>query len=203
MSLIHCNLRVLMAERGLNIQKVKDQTTLSRTTISNLYNNLGSGIQFGTLLELCELLKCQPGDLLTYIEVVPNFEVLGEEPAKLIEEDTHAIDEDGNEYSYVSSVKTDLDFRCLLRYEGHKYDFTFKVEVKYRIDDNQHLDQMDLGTSPDFEDSLNDLKLPPYVVDHIDEELCNFLMDWGYEYLYGNKIEGMTHHFINRYTLPR
>ena len=75
--------------------------------------------------------------------------------------------------------------------------------MKYRIDDNQHLDQVDIGTSPDFEDSLNGLKLPPHVVDHIDEELCNFLTDWGYEYLYGNKIEGMTGMFINRYTLPR
>ena len=203
MSLIHCNLRVLMAERGLNIQKVKDQTTLSRTTISNLYNNFGSGIQFGTLLELCELLKCQPGDLLTYIEVVPNFEVLSEKPELLIEEDTHTVDEDGNGYDYVSSIKTDLNLYCLLRYEGRKYDFTFKVEVKYGIDENKHVNKLDLGTSADFEDSLNGLKLPPHVIDHIDEELCNFLIDWGHDYFSGEEIEGITHMTINRQTLQR
>ncbi|WP_449623197.1 helix-turn-helix domain-containing protein, partial [Robertmurraya sp. Marseille-Q9965] len=49
MGIIHCNLRVLMAEKNLNIQKVKDNTSFSRTTISNLYNNYGSGVHYDTL----------------------------------------------------------------------------------------------------------------------------------------------------------
>lgn len=63
MSLIHCNLRVLMAERGLNIQKIKDNTTLSRSTISKLVNNSGYGVQFDTVRQLCELLRCSVSDL--------------------------------------------------------------------------------------------------------------------------------------------
>lgn len=57
-----------MAERELNIQNVKDQTTLSRTTISNLVNNYSKGIQFDTLAQLCTLLNCTPGDLFSYRE---------------------------------------------------------------------------------------------------------------------------------------
>ncbi|MCC2249101.1 helix-turn-helix transcriptional regulator [Virgibacillus sp. AGTR] len=68
MSSVHCNLRVLMAERQLNIQQIKDKTTLSRTTISNLYNNKGAGVRFSTISQLCKLLNCQPGDLFRYQE---------------------------------------------------------------------------------------------------------------------------------------
>lgn len=57
-----------MAERGLDIQNVKYQTTLSRTTISSLINNNSAGIRFDTMLELCTLLKCTPGELFSVRE---------------------------------------------------------------------------------------------------------------------------------------
>lgn len=66
MSKIECNLRVLMAERKLNIQNLKDLTTLSRTTISNLFNNNAVGVRYETLVQLCDALNCTPGDLFSY-----------------------------------------------------------------------------------------------------------------------------------------
>lgn len=200
MSLIHCNLRVLMAERGLNIQKVKDQTTLSRTTISNLYNNLGSGIQFGTLLELCELLKCKPGDLLSYIEIVPNFEVMTEKPEFLVEKDTHIVDDDGNGHEYISSIKTDLKFYCLLKYEGFTCDFIFNVEVRYGIDNEKNINNLDVGISPDFDYTLSNLKMPPHVEGYVNDKLDDFLLDWVSSYFY-EEIDGATNMFIDHHTL--
>ena len=69
MGIIYSNLRVLMAERGFNIQKVKDNTSLSRTTISNLVNNNVNGVQFDTLVQLCELLDCSVGDIIKYSKI--------------------------------------------------------------------------------------------------------------------------------------
>ena len=201
MGLIHCNLRVLMAERGLNIQKVKDRTSLSRTTISNLYNNFGSGIQYGTLLELCELLKCQPGDLLTYIEIDPEFEVLTKNPDVTMEEDTYIADEEGNGYTFVSSIQTSLDISCKLKYEGNTYEFSFPVEVKYGIDEKKEMIHFTSGVSPIFDYKLYDLNLIPHAESYMYDSLDDFLMVWAHDFFYGNEIEGMSTVTMERYTL--
>lgn len=193
MGLIHCNLRVLMAERGLNIQNVKDKTTLSRTTISNLFNNLGAGIQYGTMVELCELLKCQPGDLFTYIEIKPNFEVLTKKTDIVIEKSGEIIDKEDSRYNYVESIITDLDMYCLLRYEGRNYDFTFNTTVLYGIDADKNIHTLRVFTSSEYEDNQNELKLPVHVIDFVDEVLHSFLTNWGHDFFYGNEIEGITH----------
>lgn len=189
-----------MAERGLNIQNVKDKTTLSRTTISNLYNNIGSGIQFGTLRELCELLKCQPGDLLTYIEIDPNFKALTEDPEISIEKST-SIDEDGNSHEYTSSIKTKIKCNCSLKYEGTSNEFIFFVEVKFGLDENKEIDNMDIGISPHFEFTLSHLKMPPYAEGYMKDKLEYFLIDWAYNSAYSSEIEGTTAMLLNYYLL--
>lgn len=205
MSLIHCNLRVLMAERGLNIQKVKDQTTLSRTTISNLYNNIGSGIQFGTLRELCELLKCQPGDLFTYVDFSQELEVLTEKPYVTMEEDTHVVDDEGNGYDYVSSIKTELNIRCKLKYEGNIQEFNFQLEVKYGINEKKEINSLDVGISPKYDFTFNKLLLPSHIENFVEvsaqDKLDEFLINWGYHSYYGKEIEGTTNIRINHYML--
>lgn len=67
--IIYSNLRVKMAERGLNIKAVQEKTKLSRTTISNLYNGYSDGIKFHTLETLCELFNCTPNELLQILEI--------------------------------------------------------------------------------------------------------------------------------------
>lgn len=63
--MIEIRLRVLMAERKMNIQDVADRTGLSRTTISALYNESAKGIQFKTLRSLCELFDVSPDQIIT------------------------------------------------------------------------------------------------------------------------------------------
>lgn len=58
------NLRILMAKHKLNIKDVHEQTKLSRTTISKLYNEESTTIAFETIYKLCQLFDCDVKDLL-------------------------------------------------------------------------------------------------------------------------------------------
>ena len=63
---INCNLSTLMGANRLTIQNVFDATGLSRRTISELYHDKVTRIDYGTLNKLCEFLKCDLPDLLKY-----------------------------------------------------------------------------------------------------------------------------------------
>lgn len=65
--MIKCNLSKLMGMYKMNIQDVRDETGLNRNTISNLYHENATRIDFETINRLCYLFKCQPGDLLEWV----------------------------------------------------------------------------------------------------------------------------------------
>lgn len=71
--MIKCNLPVLLAERGLKITKVSNDTGISRTTLTALNNNHSQGIQFDTLNKICNYLKINPGELFLYVPFDINF----------------------------------------------------------------------------------------------------------------------------------
>lgn len=60
---IHCTLSTLMGKHRLSIQDVHEKTGLSRNTISNLYNDKASRIDYDTAAKLCELFDCNMNDL--------------------------------------------------------------------------------------------------------------------------------------------
>lgn len=61
------NLRVLMAQKKMNIKDVSEATGLSRKSISKLYHETSIQITFDVIERLCNLFECEPGELL-YIE---------------------------------------------------------------------------------------------------------------------------------------
>ncbi|OON95741.1 MAG: Cro/Cl family transcriptional regulator [Epulopiscium sp. Nele67-Bin005] len=65
---LNCNLSTLMGKSRLTIQSVHEQTKLSRTTISNLYSNKSTRIDFETIEKLCALFDCKIEELLTFDE---------------------------------------------------------------------------------------------------------------------------------------
>ena len=67
--MIKCNLSKLMGIHKMTIQDVHEKTGLNRNTISNLYHEKVSRVDFETLDKLCKLFGCQagPNDLLEYI----------------------------------------------------------------------------------------------------------------------------------------
>lgn len=55
--------RVILAEKELTITDVSKATGISRTTLNSLFYKRAKGIQFQTLLILCEFLNCNVGEL--------------------------------------------------------------------------------------------------------------------------------------------
>lgn len=61
---IHNNLSTLIRSRRYTIKDVHEKTGLSRNTISNLYNDKATRIDFETIFKLCLLFECGIEDLL-------------------------------------------------------------------------------------------------------------------------------------------
>lgn len=62
--MIEIKLSRVMGEQRKSIQKVADETGLSRSTLSCLYNNKVTRVDLNTLDKLCECLDCNPGDII-------------------------------------------------------------------------------------------------------------------------------------------
>ncbi len=60
------NLDVVMAKRKISLNELSDRVGITVTNLSNLKTGKVRSIRFSTLAELCEVLNCQPGDLLEY-----------------------------------------------------------------------------------------------------------------------------------------
>ena len=71
--MIRCNLSVLLAERGIKITRVHQDTKISRTTLTALTTNKSKGIQLDTLNTLCSYLKTTPEQLISYYPL--DFEI--------------------------------------------------------------------------------------------------------------------------------
>ena len=60
---VYCNLSTLMGMKRYSIQDVHKLTGLSRSTVSNLYNDKATRIDYDTLEKLCALFNCTASDL--------------------------------------------------------------------------------------------------------------------------------------------
>ena len=65
---IKSRLSILMGEKRYNMQDVFERTGISRNSISNLYHERSSRIDFETLSRLCDLFDCQPSDILLNVK---------------------------------------------------------------------------------------------------------------------------------------
>jgi putative transcriptional regulator len=64
--MIRCNLSILMGRDKLNIADVNRATGLNRTTIAALYRETAHRVDLDAIEKLCELFKCDVGDLFEY-----------------------------------------------------------------------------------------------------------------------------------------
>lgn len=62
------NLDVMLAKRKMSMNELSERVGITLANLSVLKNNKGKAIRFSTLEALCEVLECQPGDILEYIE---------------------------------------------------------------------------------------------------------------------------------------
>jgi putative transcriptional regulator len=63
---IAIHLDKLLADRGMTLTELSDRVGVSVVNLSILKNGRARAIRFSTLTRLCEVLDCQPGDLLSY-----------------------------------------------------------------------------------------------------------------------------------------
>ena len=62
------NLRVLMAQKGIrSMVELERLSGVSRQVLDRLDKNKSTRLDFATVVTLCDLLDCEPGDLL-YID---------------------------------------------------------------------------------------------------------------------------------------
>ena len=56
----------LLEERGMTLTELADQVGVTLVNLSVLKNDRAKAIRFSTLEALCDVLDCQPGDLMSY-----------------------------------------------------------------------------------------------------------------------------------------
>ena len=64
--MIIVNLDVMMAKRKMSLNELSERTGITTTNLSILKTNKAKAIRFSTLEAICEVLDCQPSDLLEY-----------------------------------------------------------------------------------------------------------------------------------------
>lgn len=64
--MIIVNLDVVMAKRKMSLNELSEKTGITPANLSILKNNKAKAIRFSTLEAICEVLKCQPSDILEY-----------------------------------------------------------------------------------------------------------------------------------------
>lgn len=60
------NLDIMMAKRKISLNELSAKVGITVANLSVLKTGKGKAIRFSTLELLCEVLDCQPGDLLEY-----------------------------------------------------------------------------------------------------------------------------------------
>ncbi|MBQ8010818.1 MAG: helix-turn-helix transcriptional regulator [Oscillospiraceae bacterium] len=57
----------MMADRKISVNELAEKLDMSNVNVSNLKTGKMKGIRFETLNAICDVLDCQPGDLLEFV----------------------------------------------------------------------------------------------------------------------------------------
>ena len=66
--MIVVNLDVMMAKRKISSNELAEIIEITPANLSILKTGKAKAIRFSTLEKLCSALKCQPGDILEFVE---------------------------------------------------------------------------------------------------------------------------------------
>ncbi|MCR5544338.1 MAG: helix-turn-helix transcriptional regulator [Eubacterium sp.] len=64
--MIIVNLDVMLAKRKMKVSDLADKVGITLANISILKNGKAKAVRFETLDKICEVLECQPGDILEH-----------------------------------------------------------------------------------------------------------------------------------------
>lgn len=60
------NLDVMMAKRKMSLNTLSERVNITLSNLSILKQGKAKAVRFSTLEAICEVLDCQPGDILEY-----------------------------------------------------------------------------------------------------------------------------------------
>jgi len=66
MKKIIINLDVVLAKRKMSLTELSQKVGITISNLSILKNGKAKAIRFSTLESICDVLECQPGDILMY-----------------------------------------------------------------------------------------------------------------------------------------
>ena len=74
------NLDVMLARRKMRSRELAERVGITEQNISLLKSGKVRGVRFDTLGAICEVLQCQPGDILEYRpgDAAPSDEEIGD-----------------------------------------------------------------------------------------------------------------------------
>lgn len=62
------NLDVMMAKRKMSLSDLAEKVDITLSNLSILKTGKAKAIRFSTLEKICEVLNCQPADILEYVQ---------------------------------------------------------------------------------------------------------------------------------------
>lgn len=66
--MIKVNLDMMLSKREMTSKKLAEEIGITQANLSILKTGKARGIRFETLDKICQVLDCQPGDILEYEE---------------------------------------------------------------------------------------------------------------------------------------
>lgn len=60
------NLDVMLAKRKMSVTELSEKVDITMANLSILKTGKAKAIRFSTLEKICEVLQCQPGDIIAY-----------------------------------------------------------------------------------------------------------------------------------------
>ena len=60
-----CHLDRLLAQRGMTLVQLAERVGVTVVNLSVLKNARAKAVRFSTLTRICDVLECEPGDLLS------------------------------------------------------------------------------------------------------------------------------------------
>ena len=71
----------VMADRKMSLNELSERVGVANVNLSKMKNGRISAIRFSTLAAICEVLQCQPGDILEY-DPAPQDESRNDSPSR-------------------------------------------------------------------------------------------------------------------------
>ncbi|AYE37411.1 helix-turn-helix domain-containing protein [Companilactobacillus zhachilii] len=65
--MIKINLDILLVQRKMTVTELAEKVGITQANISILKTGKAKAIRFSTLEKICQVLACQPGDILEYV----------------------------------------------------------------------------------------------------------------------------------------